>query len=310
MRIGRFIRESVVPLVRPDVTEFKAPPGVAPWSGVKFARAHRLRVADAQCGDFMESREHPRIQLPFEVELTHPTFGKVRCTARDISEGGVFVQTSPGQLRPGAKLKLTVLSTALVESSPTPTVDMEVARVAEDGLGLKFSTTTSQHLWQTVDRIRSELRIGRDYFQVFQGALIINPQSKLLVVQQHGRWLFPGDYLTVGSDWKASLTDFLAEELGLADLEYLDALGFDSSVNERSAEGATFSVFHRMASTADKVRLRSGSRYRQGKWIGKAMTLEELTFSHPLLRKLASSAFEQRAAERRAGIHAQQQQQQ
>ncbi len=255
----------------------------------------------------MESREYPRVQLPFEVELTHPTFGRVRCTARDISEGGVFVQTDPGQLRAGAKIKLTVTSAALVESSPTPTVDMEVARVAPDGLGLKFTNSTSKHLWQTVSRLRSELRIGEDYFQVFQGALIVNPQNKLLVVQQHGKWLFPGDYLAVGEDWKRTLLDFLATELGLDDLRYVEAIGFDSTVSQQATEGATFSVFHRLASSADRVRLKEGSRYRQGKWVGKSMTLEELTFSHPLLRQLATLAFERGNAERRSNTAAQQQ---
>ncbi len=255
----------------------------------------------------MESREYPRIQLPFEVELTHPTFGRLRCTARDISEGGVFVQTSPGSLRPGAKLKLTIVSTALVESTPTPTVEMEVARITSDGLGLKFANKTSAHLWQTVERLRSELRIGQDYFQVFQAALIINPLNKLLVVQQHGKWLFPGDYLAVGDDWQARLMSFLEEELGVDDLVYVDAIGFDSSVSPRSTEGATFSVFHRLTSKLDRVRLRSGSRYRQGKWIGRSMSLEELTFSHPLLRQLATAAFDRRD---RPNVLAQQPQQQ
>jgi ADP-ribose pyrophosphatase YjhB (NUDIX family) len=247
----------------------------------------------------MESREYPRIQLPFEVELMHPSFGRVRCTARDISEGGVFVQTIPGSLRPGAKLKLTVLSSALVESTPTPTVEMEVARISEDGLGLKFANTTSQHLWQTVARLRSDLRIGQDYYQVFQGALIINEQNKLLVVQQHGKWLFPGDYLAVGEDWRVALLSFLESELGIPDLVYLDAIGFDSAVSPRAPEGATFSVFHRLQSSADRVRLAPDSRYRQGKWIGRSMSLEELTFSHALLRELAATAFERRDDERR-----------
>ncbi|NJN52598.1 MAG: NUDIX domain-containing protein [Gammaproteobacteria bacterium] len=255
----------------------------------------------------MESREHPRIQLPFEVDLTHPTFGRLRATARDISEGGVFVQTSPGSLRPGAKLKLTIVSTALVESSPTPTVDMEVARVSADGLGLKFANKTSQHLWQTVSRLRSELRIGQDYYQVFQAALIINAQNKLLVVQQHGKWLFPGEYLSVGEDWRTRLMTFLEEELGVDDLVYLDAIGFDSSVSPRATEGATFSVFHRLSSKSDRVRLKDDSRYRQGKWVGRSMSLEELTFSHPLLRQLAATAFERRGQVAAAGAQQAQQ---
>src|SRR5262245_5681588 len=77
----------------------------------------------------MDSRQHPRVQLPIEVELLHPTIGKLRRIARDLSEGGVFVVTEPGTLRPGSHLKLTVVNTALIEATPTPTIDMEVVRV-------------------------------------------------------------------------------------------------------------------------------------------------------------------------------------
>jgi ADP-ribose pyrophosphatase YjhB (NUDIX family) len=247
----------------------------------------------------MDSREYPRVQLPIEVDLLHPTIGKIRRIARDVSEGGVFVVTEPGTLRAGAKLKLTVVNTALIESTPTPTVDMEVVRVTPEGLGLKFVNSTSEHLWSSVQRLRRELQIGRDYFQVFQAGLIINRQNKLLVVQQHGKWLFPGDYLEVGNDWKTCLTNYLKQELGLDDLEPREVLGIDSAPGTQAGEGATFSVFHRFSSSNDRIRLRDGSRYRQGKWVGRTMSLEELTFSHPVLRALAISAFDRVEAERK-----------
>jgi len=246
----------------------------------------------------MDSREFPRVQLPIEVDLLHPTIGKLRRIARDVSEGGVFVVTEPGALKPGAKLKLTVVNTALIESTPTPTVDMEVVRVTADGVGLKFVNSTSEHLWSTVQRLRRELQIGRDYFQIFQAALVINRQNKLLVVQQHGKWLFPGEYLEVGHDWKAALTAYLKDELGLSDLEPHEVAGIDSAPGTQAGESATFSVFHRFSSSDDRVRLRDGSRYRQGKWVGRTMSLEELTFSHPVLRALAIAAFDRAAAER------------
>ena len=240
----------------------------------------------------MDSRQHPRVQLPIEVDLLHPTIGKLRRIARDLSEGGVFVVTEPGTLRPGSHLKLTVVNTALIEATPTPTVDMEVVRVTPEGLGLKFVNSTGEHLWRTVERLRRELQIGRDYFQVFQAALVINRQNKLLVVQQHGKWLFPGDYLEVGHDWKRVLTAYLKDELGLADVTPHEVLGIDSAAGTQAGECATFSVFHRFSSSDDRVRLREGSRYRQGKWVGRTMSLEELTFSHPALRALAIAAFD------------------
>ena len=176
-----------------------------------------------------DERESARIQLPFEVELGHPSIGKIRSVARDISESGIFVRLNPSGLRPGAKIKVTVLNAALVESNPTPTIEMEVARVTEEGLGLKFTNRTSQHLWNSVDRLRQDLRLGQDYFQVFQGAAIVNQLGKLLVVQRHGKWLFPGEYLTVGSAWQDTVTDYLTAELGIDDLVFEDTLGIDSA---------------------------------------------------------------------------------
>ncbi len=245
-----------------------------------------------------DDRESTRIQLPFEVELSHPSLGKIRSVARDISETGIFVRLNPTGLRPGAKIKVTVLNAALVESNPTPTIEMEVARVTEEGLGLKFTNRTSQHLWKSVDRLRQDLRLGHDYYQVFQGAVIVNNMGKLLVVQRHGKWLFPGEYLTVGSAWQSTLTDYLSAELGVDDLVFEDTLGVDSAPGLLAGENATFSVFHRFSSQSDRVRLRDDSRYRHAKWVSRAFSLEELTFSHPLLRDLAAMALDRADARR------------
>lgn len=259
--------------------------------------AARGSSADAHSTD---ERASVRIQLPFEVEVSHPSLGKIRSVARDISEGGIFVRLSPTGLRVGAKVKVTVLNAALVESSATPTIDMEVARVTEEGLGLKFANRTSQYLWNTVDRLRHDLRLGQDYFQVFQGAAIVNQQGKLLVVQRHGKWLFPGDYLTVGLEWQTALIDFLTADLGLDDLVLEDTLGIDSAPGTMASENATFSAFHRFSSRSERVRLRDDSRYRHAKWISRAFSLEELTFAHPLLRDLAALAFDRADAQRLA----------
>ena len=234
----------------------------------------------------METRQHPRIQLPFEVEVAHPIFGRVRTVARDISETGLFVQIPPGALKEGSKLKVTVRNAALIEHTPTPTVELEVARLTDDGLGLRFINQTGKHLWQSVERMRRELEIGRDYFQVFQGALIVNRENKLLVAQQHGRWLFPGDFLVVGQEWAQSLTKFLTAEFGLDNLVVDGTLQVDSGP-ERAIESATFSVFHRLTTTSTRAQLQPGSRYRHLRWVGRAAEVEELSFSHGLLRDLA-----------------------
>ena len=58
----------------------------------------------------MDRREHPRIQIPLLVELSHPSIGRQNCVARDISEGGVFVQIDVQKdvpsIREGASVRL------------------------------------------------------------------------------------------------------------------------------------------------------------------------------------------------------------
>jgi PilZ domain len=241
----------------------------------------------------METRQHPRIQLPFEVEVAHPIFGRVRTIARDISESGLFIQMPPGALKEGSKLKVTILNAALIEHTPTPTVELEVARVADEGLGLRFINQTGRHLWQSVERMRQELAIGRDYFQVFQAGLIVNREAKLLVAQQHGRWLFPGDFLVVGDDWAHALTTFLANEFGLEGLVIDGTVQVDSGPERAAVEGATFSVFHRLSTTSTRAQLRPESRYRHLRWVGRVAEVEELSFSHSLLRDLALHMIDQ-----------------
>ncbi len=84
-----------------------------------------------------------------------------------------------------------------------------------------------------------------------------------------------------------------------------DTLGIDSAPGMLAGENATFSVFHRFSSQSDRVRLRDDSRYRHAKWVSRAFSLEELTFSHPLLRDLAALALDRADAQRIAASAAQ-----
>lgn len=245
----------------------------------------------------MDTREHARIQLPFEVEVTHPSAGLQRSIARDISESGMYVAMATDGLRVGSKVKLRVIVSTLTEGSPTPTVEMEVVRLDAEGVGLKFSNRTSHHLWQSVVRQREELAVGRDYFQVFQAAVIVNPQRKLLVVQEHGRWLFPGCYLMVGEAWLEVLKNALRESLGLDDVRFRDTLEVDSGTDIVAAERAMLSLFHRFSCDVSRAKPAPGGRYTKVKWIGRTTGLEDLTFSHPLLRGVAQRALDRADAE-------------
>ena len=181
----------------------------------------------------MERRKHPRIQLPLLVELQHPSIGRQSCIARDISEGGVFVRINDSGIQKGAKLKLTLLNPTTLDTQPTPTVEMQVMRVEAEGLGLAFVNRTSRHLWESVERLRDELAVGRDYFQLHVAAMVLQERGRLLVVQQNGKWTFPGTYLIVGDSWRNALQRMLLERFSLnADPAAMQVLGIETESSE------------------------------------------------------------------------------
>ncbi len=237
----------------------------------------------------MEQRRFPRIQLPLLVELKHPSLGVRRCIARDISEGGVFVHTDNPQIKPGALVKVTLQNTLAVESQPTPTVDMEVKRIEEDGLALAFTNVTGRHLWQSVERLRTELAIGQDYFQVHLNALVINDSGALLLAQQHGKWTFPATFLQVGQDWREALQRYLGEDLGIQVTGFGSILAMNSVGLPELPEAAVLDVFVEVHGAGDKAKPAKGSRYRNLRWTDRRRDVEESTFATEQVRDLADA---------------------
>jgi hypothetical protein len=103
----------------------------------------------------------------------------------------------------------------------------------------------------------------------------------------------------VRSAWQSCSPISHHAEFGIDD-PFEDTLGIDSAPGLLAGENATFSVFHRFSSQSERVRLRDDSRYRHAKWVSRAFSLEELTFSHPLLRDLAALALDRADADRTA----------
>lgn len=245
----------------------------------------------------MERREHPRIQLPLLVELTHASIGSKHCVARDISEGGVFVQLDVAADAPaitkGATVKLTLQNPNTIDSQPTPTVEMQVRRVEEKGLGLSFKNRTSRHLWESVERLRDELAVGRDYFQLHIGALIMKETGRLLVVQQNGKWTFPGTYLVVGDNWRSALTRLLAERfsLGLEEGD-LEVLAVETESAEAIPEAAVAKIFTIAQADSSEFSFEAGERYKDCRWLQNPRMIDELTFADELTRQQARAAFQ------------------
>ncbi|MEM8768819.1 MAG: PilZ domain-containing protein [Pseudomonadota bacterium] len=239
-----------------------------------------------------ERRQHPRIQLPLLVELQHPSLGRKRCVARDVSEGGVFVYLEESGLRPGATLRLTLKNATTLDTQPTPTVEMEVRRVDKDGLGLEFRNRTSRHLWESVERIRAELAIGRDYFQLHVAALVLKDPGRLLIVQQNGRWTFPGLYLVVGDDWREALRAMLKERFGItADPATMQLLSLETESSDKIPEAAVAKTFVIMQADATEYHFEPGDRYKDDRWLQNPRMIDELTFADDLTRRQALTAF-------------------
>jgi len=244
----------------------------------------------------MERREHPRIQLPLLVELTHPSVGRRHCVARDISEGGVFVQldlsTDASSLQVGATVRLTLQNPNTIDTQPTPTVEMEVRRVEETGLGLSFKNRTSRHLWESVERLRDELAVGRDYFQLHVEALVMKETGRLLVVQQNGKWTFPGTYLIVGDDWRPALSRLLAERFSLDVQSHdLEVLTIETESSEAMPEAAVARVFAIAQADAANFSFQAGERYKDSRWLQNPRMIDELTFADDHTRGQARAAF-------------------
>jgi ADP-ribose pyrophosphatase YjhB (NUDIX family) len=235
----------------------------------------------------MEHRKHPRITLPLLVELHHPTIGHKRTVARNISEGGVFVALPTAPLKLGSKLKLTLLNPSTVAHQPTPTVDMQVVRVDDDGIACEFVNRTSAHLWRSVEPLRNELEIGRDLFQVHQSAAIVDQSGRLLLIQQQGRWLLPGRYLQVGECWREALESWLTREFGLTGLCFKGTASVSNSADPTLPEAATLTLFHQF--TADSSTFRKPAQVKHSRWVDRMRTIEELSFVHEEQRTVASN---------------------
>ncbi len=238
----------------------------------------------------MEQREHIRIQIPLGVEVTHPAIGTVQTTARDISEGGVFIHLVEPKIRASAKLKVRILNLLDTDTRHTPAVDMQVQRVSDEGMGLTFTNKTAEHLWQSVERLRDELQIGRDYFQVHQSVVLQNKPYGVLLVQQDGKWLLPGHYLVVGDVGEKALRNYIRRTLGVKVSTPLTPIVTDSAPDISVLEAATFRVIFTASITENELKISDSSPIRDYRWINKTRDLKEITFAAELQREAAEEA--------------------
>jgi len=82
-----------------------------------------------------DKRNNIRTEVSLKVNITHPSFGTIAATTRDISNGGAFVV-----LEGRRKLPIGSIVEAQVLDSPlgAPVLRMRVVRHEGEGIGLEF----------------------------------------------------------------------------------------------------------------------------------------------------------------------------
>ena len=82
-----------------------------------------------------DNRRHPRIPMKARVKITHPSFGEITATTKDISDGGIFLVTEGQEMPPiGTVIEGQVQGL----TGDAPILKMEIMRSLPEGIGLRF----------------------------------------------------------------------------------------------------------------------------------------------------------------------------
>lgn len=83
-------------------------------------------------------RQSPRTAFKVRIRIEHPIHGELLLFTQDMSEGGIFVLHDT---QAGPPLKVGERVKGQVQGMPieAPIVDMDVVRIAPDGIGLKYA---------------------------------------------------------------------------------------------------------------------------------------------------------------------------
>lgn len=84
-------------------------------------------------------REHPRTPITLDIEIRHASIGKKVVKTKDISDSGIFILVEV-EVMPD----IGEIVTGIVLGMPgdAPIVTMEIVRTNDDGLGLRFISST------------------------------------------------------------------------------------------------------------------------------------------------------------------------
>ena len=237
------------------------------------------------------------VPMSLEVELSHPLIGRARVLANELANDGLFVQLPAAKgFKVGTAVRISPYSHSLIESRPSPTVQMRVSRITQDGLELAFLNKSSAHLWKSVDFGNQELNLERDFFRLYHAAALQRPDGAVLLTQQNGRWLFPGHYLIAQQDWQVELQNFLQQCFSLTDCQLGQTLLVDSQAEIADGATATLFMLHRVSISERIVQLTANTPYARCYWAKTSRDIDELSFSSEKLRGAAQTMLAQKPA--------------
>lgn len=243
----------------------------------------------------MEQREHQRIDLPLVVEISHAVIGTVETTARDISDGGIYVHMPAHKLHQGANIKLRLRTTAIDQVDNTPKIDAQIVRTEADGFAAAFKNRTAEHLWSSVERVRQSLVVGKDLFQVYEAYAISHADKGVLLVQHQGRWQFPGAYLEIGEGVSANGTRernrTIESLVGLKSCTDEQVIDGRALIHSQLPEASTYAITFHLHTQQTSTRLHSS--YRSARWLKTANDVNDVTFAHTWLRGLVMRLIEE-----------------
>jgi hypothetical protein len=83
----------------------------------------------------IDKRKHTRTPLQCKIKILHSGVGEKIVNTRNISYGGVFVCLNPEDIPPVGTI---VLGQVQGMAEDAPELEMEVVRVENEGVGLRF----------------------------------------------------------------------------------------------------------------------------------------------------------------------------
>jgi hypothetical protein len=85
-----------------------------------------------------DKRRYARIPLSTRVKITHPSFGSVIVMTRNLSNGGVFLDTQGIELPPIGSILEGQVQDSPDEAPEAPIVKMKIVREEAEGVGVMF----------------------------------------------------------------------------------------------------------------------------------------------------------------------------